>query len=58
MSKRLQVILDDKEMRDIQRIAKRRQMTVAEWVRHEFPTGDVDQMLREIEQVYQVKSPS
>lgn len=85
MSKRLQVILDDKELRDIQRTAKRQQMTVAAWVRqalrnarrevpltdtkkklgvvraavrHEFPTGDVDQMLQEIEQGYQVKMPS
>ena len=85
MSKRLQVILEDKEMRDIQRTAKRCQMTVAEWVRqalrvarrevpltdankklgvvrsavrHEFPTGDVDRMLQEIEQGYQVKMPS
>lgn len=85
MSKRLQVILDDKEMRDIQRTAKRQQVTVAEWVRqalraarrevpltdtkkklgvvhaavrHEFPTGDIDQMLREIDQGYQVKNPS
>ena len=85
MSKRLQVILDDKEMRDIQRTAKRQQVTVAEWVRqalraarrqvpltdakkklgvirtavrHEFPTGDVDQMLQEIDQGYQVKMPS
>jgi len=33
MSKRLQVILDDRDMRDLQRIAKRNQMTVAEWVR-------------------------
>lgn len=33
MSKRLQVILDDKELRDIQRTAKRQQMTVAAWVR-------------------------
>lgn len=33
MSKRLQVLLDDKELRDIQRIAKQKQMTVAEWVR-------------------------
>ena len=76
MSKRLQVILDDKEMRDIHRTAKRQQMTVAEWVRqalrtarrevpltdankklgvvratarHDFPTGDIDQMLREIQ---------
>ena len=85
MSKRLQVILDDKEMRDIQRTAKRCQMTVAEWVRqvlraarrevpltdakkklgvvrtatrHDFPTGDIDQILQEIDQGYQVKLPS
>ena len=84
MSKRLQVLLDEKEMRDIQRTAKRQQMTVAEWVRqalraahrqvpltdtevkkklgvvrtatrYDFPTGDVDQILREIDQGYQVK---
>ncbi|MDA1304327.1 MAG: antitoxin [Nitrospirae bacterium] len=85
MSKRLQVILDDKEMREIQRTAQRQQMTVAEWVRqalrgarrqvpvtdtkkklgvvraaaqHAFPTGDIDQMLHEIDQGYQVKIPS
>lgn len=33
MSKRLQVILDDGEMREIRAIARRRRMTVAEWVR-------------------------
>ena len=33
MSKRLQVILDDREMREIQRIARRHHMSVAEWVR-------------------------
>lgn len=33
MSKRLQVILDDREMREIQRAARRHRMTVAEWVR-------------------------
>ena len=85
MSKRLQVILDDKEMREIQRTAQRQQLTVAEWVRqtlraarrqvpvtdtkkklevvsaavqHTFPTGDIDQMLREIDQGYQVNIPS
>lgn len=74
MSKRLQVILDDKEMRDVQRTVKRQQMTVSEWVRqalraahhqvpmtdakkkldvvrtatrHDFSTGDIDQMLRD-----------
>jgi hypothetical protein len=33
MSKRLQVILDDEELQEIQRIAELKQMTVAEWVR-------------------------
>lgn len=33
MSKRLQVLLDEREFRDIQRIARERCMTVAEWVR-------------------------
>lgn len=33
MSKRLQVILDDRELREIQRIARSRHMTVAAWVR-------------------------
>jgi len=33
MSKRLQVILDDREMKEIRTIARRRRMTVAEWVR-------------------------
>lgn len=83
MSKRLQVILDDKEMSAIQHIAKERRMTVAEWarqalraarrhvpvtdaqkkfevirsaVRHDFPTGDIDQILREINQGYPVSS--
>ena len=33
MSKRLQVILDDGEMKEIRAIARRRRITVAEWVR-------------------------
>ncbi|HET6343103.1 MAG TPA: ribbon-helix-helix protein, CopG family [Gemmatimonadota bacterium] len=76
MSKRLQVILDDEEYEEIQRVARRHRMNVSEWVRdalrrarraepaveagrkleavqaavrHEFPTADIDQMLREIE---------
>ncbi len=47
MSKRLQVLLDDKELREIQRTAKQQQLTVAEWVRQvlrsarqQIPTGD------------------
>jgi hypothetical protein len=79
MAKRLQVILQDPEYRDIQRAARSRQMSIAEWVRqalaharrreplgdvekklaairaavkHEFPTGDIETMLAEIEQGY------
>jgi hypothetical protein len=33
VSKRLQVILEDAEMRDLQRVARTQRMTVAEWVR-------------------------
>jgi hypothetical protein len=33
MSKRLQVLLPDQEMADIQRLAKREHVTVGEWVR-------------------------
>ncbi len=79
MTKRLQVILQDPEYREIQRIARSRRMTLAEWVRqaldrarhreplgdagkkleiiraatkHDFPTGDIDRMLAEIESGY------
>jgi hypothetical protein len=79
MAKRLQVILQDPEYREIQRMARSRHMSLAEWVRqalekarrreplgdvekklaairaalkHEFPTGDIDQMLAEIESGY------
>ena len=75
MSKRLQVLLDPEEYREIQAIAGRQRMTVAEWVRqalrkarsdsrqpieaklravaeasrYQFPTADIEVMLREIE---------
>jgi len=79
MSKRLQVLLEEGEFRELQRIAKLRRMTLAEWVRqalrearsreprtdsrkkldviraaalHEFPTGDIAQILGEIESGY------
>lgn len=80
VSKRLQVLLPDQEMADIQRMARRERIPVGEWVRralrearaskpvndpeaklravrqaaaYSFPTGDVRQMLDEIEQGYQ-----
>lgn len=33
MSKRLQVVLDDEELEEIRRVARRYRMTVSEWVR-------------------------
>lgn len=33
MTKRLQVLLDDRELAEIQRAARRRRQSVAEWVR-------------------------
>jgi len=79
MAKRLQVILQDPEYREIQRMARGRRMSLAEWVRqaldlarrreplggagkkleviraaaqHNYPTGDIDSMLAEIERGY------
>lgn len=79
MSKRLQVILQDLEYREIQRAARSRRMSIAEWVRqaldaarrgqptasmarkldavrraaqHQYPAGDIDRMLDEIEAGY------
>lgn len=52
MSKRLQVLLGDREFREIQRIAQGRRMTVAEWVRQALraasrrePLGDAGKKL-------------
>lgn len=79
MAKRLQVILRDPEYRAIQRAARSRHMSIAEWVRQaldlarrrepesgvdkklgiiraatrfDFPTGDIYNMLVEIEAGY------
>ncbi len=79
MTKRLQVLLPDPEYREIQKIARSRRVSVAQWVREalhaakreeplgdvsnklealraaakfEFPTGEIEQMLAEIEQGY------
>jgi hypothetical protein len=79
MSKRLQVILQDPEYREIQKMARTRRMSLAEWVRqaldlarrreplgdagkkleiirsaaqHDYPTGDIDSVLAEIEKGY------
>jgi hypothetical protein len=79
MSKRLQVVLDDAEYRELQKVARKQHMTVSEWVRyalrtmrrreptqdaarkiaavreatrHAYPTGDIQEMLAEIERGY------
>lgn len=56
MTKRLQVILQDPEYREVQRAAKSRHMTIAEWVRQalEFarrrePIGSVPKKLDAIQ---------
>jgi hypothetical protein len=85
MAKRLQVILRDPEYREIQRVARSRHMSIAEWVRqalelarrrepssdmgkkldairaaarHNFPSGDIEAMLAEIESGYNSGSKS
>jgi hypothetical protein len=85
MAKRLQVILQDPEYREIRRAARSRHMSIAEWVRqalelarrrepsseigkkldairaaarHNFPSGDIDTMLAEIEGGYDSGSQS
>lgn len=52
MAKRLQVILQDPEYREIQKIARARHMTIAEWVRQALaaarryePLGDMGKKL-------------
>ena len=53
MSKRLQVILDDAEYRELQRSAKRARMTISAWVRQSLrelrrrePIVDVEKKLQ------------
>lgn len=79
MAKRLQVIVRDPEYREIQRMARSRHMSIAEWVRqaldlarrrepttdvgkkleiirtaarYDYPSGDIEDMLAEIESGY------
>ena len=48
MSTRLQVIMDDEELEEIRRVARRQRMTVSEWVR---------QALREQRRAEPVRDP-
>jgi hypothetical protein len=65
MSKRLQVILDEDEIRAINSIAKRHQTTVAEWVRQTLraprrlePRFDSERKLKVIRTAARHKFPS
>ncbi|HLQ77223.1 MAG TPA: antitoxin [Terriglobia bacterium] len=65
MSKRLQVILDDKELRDIKQMAQAKRLTVAEWVRQTLraarrgeATGDAARKLAIIEAAARHSAPT
>lgn len=65
MAKRLQVILQDPEYREIQRAARSRQMSIAEWVRQALtlarrrePLGDVEKKLAAIRTAVKYESPT
>jgi len=65
MAKRLQVILQDPEYRDIQRAARSRKMSIAEWVRQALaharrrePLGDVEKKLAAIRAAAKYESPT
>ena len=65
MSKRLQVVLPDTEMSDIQRLAKRERLTVGEWVRRTLrdarasrPAIDAETKLKAVRRGAQYSFPS
>jgi len=47
MSKRLQVLVDARELREFQRLARRKKVTVAEWVRQALRSARDDEPSRE-----------
>ncbi len=65
MAKRLQVILQDPEYREIQRIARARHMSIAEWVRQALsaarryePLGDSGKKLDVIREAARQEFPT
>lgn len=65
MSKRLQVILQDPEYREIQRMARSRHMSIAEWVRQTLAhsrrqesLGDVEKKLAAVRAAVQHDAPT
>jgi len=57
MSKRLQILIEEEELREVRRAAGLARVSVAEWVRaalraaarHAFPAGEIGSMLAEID---------
>lgn len=65
MSKRLQVLLPDQEMKDIQRLARRERLTVGEWVRRTLrearahkPVNDSDIKLKAVRRAAELSFPT
>ncbi len=64
MTKRLQVILDDEEYSELQGIARRQRLTLAEWVRRALrrarddASGSVDSKLRVIDEASRHSFPT
>jgi hypothetical protein len=65
VSKRLQVLLPDREMSEIQRLARREQLTVGEWVRRtlrkarsEHSTKDPEAKLKALRRAVQYEFPT
>ena len=65
MAKRLQVILQDPDYREIQRAARSQRMSIAEWVRQALararrrePVGDVEKKLDAIRAAARHESPT
>ena len=65
MAKRLQVILQDREYREIQRVASARHMSIAEWVRQALaaarryePRGDTGKKLDAVREAAKLEFPT
>lgn len=65
MPKRLQLILEDREYREVQRAAKVRRLSVAQWVRDALqaarrrePTGDLERKLHVIREAAKFEFPT
>jgi hypothetical protein len=65
MSKRLQVLLPDQEMTEIQRLAQSEQLSVGEWVRRALrdakaarPIADAEKKLRAVRRAAQHSFPT